>query len=47
MQMFVRRLYRDDGMIAELEKLVCDFLSEVDAKVAALRNQYEQKEAAE
>lgn len=46
MQMFTRTVARDDKLIAELETMVRDFLSEVDAKVAALRNQYE-KEAAE
>ena len=47
MRLIVIRLHRDDAMIAELEAEVAKFLAEVDATVAALRNQYEpQKEAA-
>lgn len=40
MQLFVKRLHRDDARIAELESLVCDFLAEVDADVAELTNLY-------
>lgn len=41
MQLFVKRVQRDDEAIAELEKLVTAFLEELDAKVAALRTAYE------
>lgn len=47
MQMFLVRIERDDKLISELETMVRDFLSEVDAKVAALKAAYEMKEAAE
>jgi putative phage-type endonuclease len=47
MQMYVERFDRGDDAISEMEKLVSDFLSEVDAKVAALIATYEMKEAAE
>lgn len=46
MQLFVRRVHRDDTMIADLEKLVREFLAEIEAKVRALRERYEQKVAA-
>lgn len=41
MRLFVRRVQRDNIMIAELEKDVREFLAEVDAKVAALTKRYE------
>ncbi len=40
MQLFVKRLLRDDTLIAELEAYVRDFLDEVDADVAGLSNLY-------
>jgi len=46
MQLFVQRVPRDDTMIASLEKLVAEFLAEIDARVRALRSRYEQKAAA-
>lgn len=45
MQMHIRRVIRDDVRIAELEKDVSVFLSEIDETVAKLRATY-QKEAA-
>ena len=36
LQMFVKRVHRDDERIAELETEVTAFLSEVEAKVAEL-----------
>jgi len=45
MQLFVYRLMRDDGQIAELEQMVRDFLAEVEADVAELVSLY-RKEAA-
>jgi hypothetical protein len=41
MRLFVRRLDRDDTRICELEKLVTEFLSELDRKVMELRFRYE------
>ncbi len=46
MRLFVRRVPRDDKLIAELEKDVKDFLSELDAKVSELSARYLQKDAA-
>lgn len=46
MQLFVQRIERDDKLIADLEKNVSDFLAELDAKIEALTERYEQKEAA-
>ena len=46
MQLFVKRLERDDERIAELEKEVTAFLSELDEKVEKLTALYHQKEAA-
>ena len=46
MQLFVKRLERDDDRIAELEKEVTAFLAELDEKVGKLTALY-QKEAAE
>lgn len=40
MQLFVRRLERDDARIAELEAEVTAFLTEIDAKVSELRRIY-------
>jgi putative phage-type endonuclease len=45
MQLFVKRLERDDKRIAELEEMVSDFLAELDEKVAKLTAIY-RKEAA-
>lgn len=48
MRLWVKRIDRDDALIASLEKDVAEFLAEVDAKVAALRLLYEpSREAAE
>ncbi len=41
MRLFVQRVDRDDAAIAEMEKLVAEFLVEVDATVASLRALYE------
>ena len=41
MRLHIQRVQRDDKMIADLEAAVVEFLSEVDAKVAALRARYE------
>jgi predicted phage-related endonuclease len=47
MRLFVKRVERDDAMIADIELAVTQFLGELDDTVEALRNQYEpQKEAA-
>lgn len=46
MQLFVRRVERDDKFITELENTVSDFLAELDAKIKSLTERYEQKEAA-
>jgi len=47
MQLFIRRVERDDALIAEIEAEVAQFLAEIDDKVAALRAQYEpEREAA-
>jgi predicted phage-related endonuclease len=46
MQLFVKRVKRDDAMIADLEKMVSDFLTELDQKVTALTERYGQKAAA-
>lgn len=40
MRLFVRRVPRDDKIIAELECAVVEFLGELDAKVAALTSKY-------
>lgn len=40
MRFFVRRLARDNAAIANLEKLVCDFLAEVESTVIELRAVY-------
>lgn len=46
MQLFVQRIERDDKVIGDLEGIVREFLAELDAKVQALRNLYEAREAA-
>lgn len=46
MRLFVKRVPRDDTMIAELEKLIFGFLVEVEEKTKALTKQFGQKEAA-
>jgi putative phage-type endonuclease len=46
MRLFVQRVPRDDAMIADLEKMVLDFLAEIEVKVRKLRELYEQKAAA-
>lgn len=46
MQLFVRRVERDDKMIADLERAVSEFLSELSEKVEALKARYEQRAAA-
>ncbi len=40
MRLFVSRLKRDDARIAELEKLVSEFLAEIDEKVSELTSLY-------
>lgn len=44
MKLWVHRVQRDDGRIAELEKEASIFLAEVDAKVAELRKLYGQND---
>lgn len=46
MQLFTKRVPRDNAAIASLETEVSAFLSELDEKVAALRSRYLVKEAA-
>lgn len=46
MRLHVQRVRRDDKFIAELEKNITDFLTELDGKCAALRDRYETKAAA-
>ncbi len=46
MRLFIQRIDRDDAMIAEIEAEVAAFLSEIDEKVAALREQYEPQQKA-
>lgn len=46
MQLFVRRVPRDNAMIASLEKDVTEFLFELDGKLARLRELYETRAAA-
>lgn len=45
MRLFVKRLYRDDIRIAEMEKEVTAFLSELDAKISALMAAVEREAA--
>lgn len=40
MRLFVKRIKRDDKLIAELEKEVALFLREIDTKLAALKSSY-------
>lgn len=47
MRLFVKRVERDDKLIAELEAEVVKFLAELDDKLAALNALYATKEAAE
>ncbi len=46
MRLFVRRVHRDDALIAELEREVVTFLAELDDKVAQLRALYSLPRAA-
>jgi putative phage-type endonuclease len=46
MQLFVKRIHRDEEQIAALEKEVMIFLVEVEAKLADLAKAYPQQEAA-
>jgi putative phage-type endonuclease len=46
MRLFVKRINRDDAMIASLEKEVSVFLSEIESKLLGLRQLYEKQEAA-
>lgn len=46
MRLFIKRVPRDNAMIASLEKDVREFLAEMDTKLAALRSGYEAKAAA-
>lgn len=46
MQLWLRRIERDDGEIARLEAEVRTFLAELDAKLGRLRNQFGLREAA-
>lgn len=46
MQLHVERVERDVSRVLELENEVAGFLADLDAKVARLRQRYEQKEAA-
>lgn len=45
MRLFVKRVHRDDAMIAELEREVTTFLAEIDRKVAELTARFERKAA--
>jgi hypothetical protein len=45
MQMWTKRVERDDARIAEIEDEVKAFLSEMEAKLASLRKQYSQEAA--
>ncbi len=46
MQLWVKRVYRDDNKIAEIEREVREFLANLDGKVEALRSRYMTREAA-
>lgn len=46
MQLFTKRVHRDDSLILGLESDVSAFLAEIDETVATLRAKYEQAEAA-
>lgn len=41
MQLFVRRIERDDKLVSDLEKNVREFLAELDSKLSSLRTAYE------
>ena len=45
MQIFIKRIPRDDGMITELEKEAVAFLREVDATVLELTKKYRSEAA--
>lgn len=47
MQIWIKRVHRDEKLIAELEAATKEFLAEVDATVSALLCKYRQREAAE
>lgn len=47
MQLYVKRVRRDDALIADLEAEVTEFLAEIDETIAKLQAKYGQKEAAE
>lgn len=46
MALFIKRVHRDDAMVAELETEVAGFLAELDAKIAQLLALYGEREAA-
>lgn len=46
MRLFVYRVSRNDELIASLERQVIEFLAELEAKVAALRERYDAKREA-
>ena len=46
LSLFVKRVHRDDARIAELEVEARKFITELDAKVAALRSKFKLLEAA-
>lgn len=46
MRLFIKRVNRDDAMIAQLEKDILQFLGELDFKVDNLRKRYERQQAA-
>lgn len=46
LQMWVKRVERNDDMIAETEEIVREFLAEIDATVASLRAKYMKEKAA-
>ena len=46
MRLYIQRVPRDDETIAKLEAAVREFIAELDAKVAALRERYEPKQEA-
>ncbi len=45
MQLFIKRVSRDDGFIAQMETEVTAFLVELEGKIAALNSQYASKAA--
>lgn len=45
MQMWISRVQRDDAMIADMEREISAFLSELDEKMSALRAKYMQEAA--